>query len=330
MITLECIQCGDAFKVKNYRVGEGAKFCSVACKGDWMSKNVRGTSHPNWVPKVVVFCKNCGNKIESALTDLEKGHGIFCCKRCWYDWSSKNRKGSIHPHFKQVSKKCSYCEKEFFVSRKFDERQFCSRICKNLFNKSKKKRICVTCGKEFIQTMHEGVQKNCSRECQRISFTKQIQRTCQFCGEKFTVNPYQVKQDWGQFCSRSCHGKWKSENIVGERSPSWRGGLSFEPYCPKFNKDFKERVRVFFGRKCVECGTTEEENGRKLDVHHVNYDKKTCCNDKPPLFVATCRHHNIKANHDREYWEKHYTEIIMTKYHGKCYFTKTEMKARCS
>jgi len=50
MITLECIQCGDAFKVKNYRVDEGAKFCSVACKGDWMSKNVRGASHPNWVP----------------------------------------------------------------------------------------------------------------------------------------------------------------------------------------------------------------------------------------------------------------------------------------
>lgn len=110
--------------------------------------------------------------------------------------------------------------------------------------------------------------------------------------------------------------------LCGENAPSWKGGMSFEPYCVKFNREFKERVRAFFGYTCVECGTTQEENRRKLDVHHVNYDKMVCCNDVKPLFVALCRSCNVKANTNRPDWEKHFTEMIMTKHGGQCYLPK--------
>jgi len=71
------------------------------------------------------------------------------------------------------------------------------------------------------------------------------------------------------------------------KHPRWKGGISFEPYCIKFNNEFKERVREFFGRKCVECGAPE--NGKKLCVHHVNFKKDTCCTPEVPrLFVALC------------------------------------------
>lgn len=102
--------------------------------------------------------------------------------------------------------------------------------------------------------------------------------------------------------------------------PRWRGGISFEPYCEKFKPEFKERVREFFGRVCVECGTPE--NGRKLDVHHVNFDKSSCCSDVEPLFVALCRRCHVKTNGDREHWEQHFTELIMTKFNGQCYLSK--------
>ena len=36
----------------------------------------------------------------------------------------------------------------------------------------------------------------------------------------------------------------------GPNSPRWKGGISFEPYCEKFNEEFKERVRAFFGYRC--------------------------------------------------------------------------------
>jgi len=66
-----------------------------------------------------------------------------------------------------------------------------------------------------------------------------------------------------------------SEAIKGEKHYNWKGGISFEPYCVKFDEPFRERCRNFFARMCVECGKTEEENKAKLGVHHVNFDKMT-------------------------------------------------------
>lgn len=116
--------------------------------------------------------------------------------------------------------------------------------------------------------------------------------------------------------------KKQSDGHSGEKNHSWRGGISFEPYCYMFNKPFKKRVRAFFGHKCVECEMTREENGQDLDVHHVNYNKMMCCNDVKPLFVALCRSHNAVANGNRGFWEDWYTELINEFYGGKCYLPK--------
>jgi len=111
----------------------------------------------------------------------------------------------------------------------------------------------------------------------------------------------------------------------GPNYPNWQGGISFEPYCPKFNNEFKERVRAFFEYRCVECGSSQAEE--KLHVHHVTYNKKVCCDNSIPLFVPLCRNCHTKTNHNREYWYQHFTELIMTKYGGKCYLSKEEMEA---
>lgn len=122
-----------------------------------------------------------------------------------------------------------------------------------------------------------------------------------------------------------------SESRKGNKSYLWKGGISFEPYCQKFNNEFKERVREFFGRRCVVCGINENENHKKLHVHHVNYDKMVCCNGNIPLFVPLCnRCHPKTSNGDRDYWNRHFEELIMKKYDGKCYYTKEEMILRHS
>jgi hypothetical protein len=109
-----------------------------------------------------------------------------------------------------------------------------------------------------------------------------------------------------------------------EHHPQWLGGKSFEPYCIKFNDEFKERVRAFFGCCCVECGSPQTEE--KLHVHHVNFNKNTCCDDSMPLFVALCRPCHTKTNHNRGYWENHFTQIIFGYYKGKSYLTMDEYK----
>lgn len=108
-----------------------------------------------------------------------------------------------------------------------------------------------------------------------------------------------------------------------ENHPRWKGGISFEPYCPKFNKEFKERVRAFFGYQCQECGHVWQEGEPRLAVHHVNFRKDSCCsNEVIPLFVPLCHGKcHAKTNHNRLFWEYWFTEMINRLYNGKCYIS---------
>jgi hypothetical protein len=115
----------------------------------------------------------------------------------------------------------------------------------------------------------------------------------------------------------------KLSQYRGENASRWKGGISFLPYCRKFNDEFKERVRAFFGYHCIECGTPQ--NGRKLNVHHANFNKMTCCDGTPPLFIPLCGSCHSATNSNREFWEDHFTEMINNYYEGKCFFTKDEM-----
>lgn len=98
--------------------------------------------------------------------------------------------------------------------------------------------------------------------------------------------------------------------FVGDKNHNWNGGSSFEPYCPKFNNRLKEKVRDRFNRKCFLCDKTEMDNGMKLSVHHVQYNKECGCDDSLKCeFVPLCMSCHSQTNFSRELWEK----VIMTK-----------------
>lgn len=150
----------------------------------------------------------------------------------------------------------------------------------------------------------------------RKTHTKNI--ICLNCGKSAQVT-YNAK---GKFCSIKCYNQWK----VGSNCPNWKGGISYEPYCVKFNNDLRNRVRSFFENQCVFCGKTNTENGMNLCVHHVEYNKNACCDGKPVHFAALCRRCHNKTNHDRERWESILHRIIDEIYDGRSYYTKDEWK----
>jgi len=68
----------------------------------------------------------------------------------------------------------------------------------------------------------------------------------------------------------------------------WKGGTSFLPYPRKFSKKFREEVRERAGRICEVCGKTEEDNGKRLDVHHIDEDKFNGALDNLLVVCMSC------------------------------------------
>jgi hypothetical protein len=151
-----------------------------------------------------------------------------------------------------------------------------------------------------------------------------------------------------------------SEKRKGENNPAWKGGTSFLPYCPKFNKELKRNVRDFFGDKCVLCERTKEENVKELSVHHVFTEKMACCENKieemelirerlpqgvarfgeekfseeeimcirmmVPLCISCHSKQNNKSEqlpYEQTTYRKFFTELILNEYGGVCYIEKT-------
>jgi hypothetical protein len=108
----------------------------------------------------------------------------------------------------------------------------------------------------------------------------------------------------------------------------WYGNVpehDYIKYCEKFNESLKERVRAYFGYRCFECGVLQ--NGKKLSVHHVHYNKKTCCDGSPSDLIPLCPSCHNATNTNRDYWEDHFTELLYASDpNGKCFFTKEEIK----
>ena len=94
----------------------------------------------------------------------------------------------------------------------------------------------------------------------------------------------------------------KSESIRGSKNGNWKGGITEQKYCYKFNNSFKEYIRDKFNRTCYICGKTEDELDRKLAVHHIDYNKSSICNGKEFAFVPLCHSCHAKTNGNRWYW----------------------------
>jgi len=177
--------------------------------------------------------------------------------------------------------------------------------------------------REYNKKYREKHKKESKEYSEKYNDDHKIDIICLNCGQ-----PAKAFKKDGKFCSHSCSGKYYS----GPKNPNWLGGISFEPYCPKFNNDLRRRIRSFFNYECVLCGKTAEENrSRQLSCHHVMYNKMSCCDGKPVHFAALCIFCHNKTNgnqENRERWESMLHRIIDEIYDGKSYFTKEEWKNR--
>lgn len=103
--------------------------------------------------------------------------------------------------------------------------------------------------------------------------------------------------------SRQKMAKAKAGTYLGDKNPNWRGGLSNEPYPLRFNRKFKQLIRLRDGLVCQICGVPQDECLRKLNVHHIDHDKN---NIMPINLISLCnRCHGIVETQDSGYWQSY-------------------------
>ena len=93
----------------------------------------------------------------------------------------------------------------------------------------------------------------------------------------------------------------------GKNHGSWLGGISKLPYAFEFTFKLKEKIRNRDGYKCQKCGIKEENHYRKLDIHHIDYNKKNC---KRHNLITLCQSCHSKAGVNRDYWFAYFTYIM--------------------
>ncbi|GAH15014.1 unnamed protein product, partial [marine sediment metagenome] len=87
---------------------------------------------------------------------------------------------------------------------------------------------------------------------------------------------------------------------IGDKNPSWRGGISFEPYPPEFNVVLKRKIRERDNYTCQLCGAEGK------DVHHIDYAKENC---EPSNLITLCRSCHTKTEFNREEWLEHFRKV---------------------
>ncbi len=99
--------------------------------------------------------------------------------------------------------------------------------------------------------------------------------------------------------------KIMSDKKIGDKSPTWLGGITKNPYDIDFNKRKRLFVRKRDNYTCQECNYTEEQLGYALSVHHIDYDK---LNSNPTNLISLCKSCHSKTNFSREDWTRYFIE----------------------
>lgn len=88
--------------------------------------------------------------------------------------------------------------------------------------------------------------------------------------------------------------------VSGENSPTWLGGKSFEPYPMEWTNALKQSIRKRDNFCCRACGKPEDENGQRLCIHHVDYNKENLHHSN---LVSVCKSCHGKTNYNRTDWQ---------------------------
>jgi len=85
----------------------------------------------------------------------------------------------------------------------------------------------------------------------------------------------------------------------------------FSEYSQDFTDYLKKSIRDRDNHECQVCHIKEEDLDRKLDVHHIDYNKMNCNEEN---LISLCLSCHVKTNYDRDYWFAYFNYIMENLY----------------
>ncbi len=283
------------------------------------AKGLKGEDNPSWTGgKIKIICDFCN----SIFFDWKSQNKKYCSLECRNESyvgkfsplkGKKNPKlaGENNPNWKpKIKLVCEQCENNFEVCLSYAKLnpKFCCYECKVIYQTGKHlgkprngiHKHCLICNKEFYVCKSSIRINHCSRICAHKSL---IGRIPDNKGKSFDEYYGEEKS----FLLR----KQISATLQGININKWTRFTGFDPYTLDFNEQFKENVRERDDRCCVLCIKTEEENDKKLDIHHIDYNK---LNSFVQNCVSLCKNCHPKTLINRKQWKLFFQSLLKERY----------------
>jgi len=248
-------------------------------------------------------CIECGKEFKLKPYAVKRGRGKFCEKICQYKWMSRNSKGKNNPNYGNSwseDKKLQFAE-----SRKGERNPFYKGEISDEY-------------RHEIELMEEGKRIEKEKTRKRLRELKMLYKPTDEAlrliseaniGRKLSIEHCKKIGDFrrGKPLSKETREKL-SVCHRGEKSHTWKGGISFLPYCPKFDRHRKRAVRDFFG-VCICCG--EKDYKWALSVHHIDHNKDQGCNGIPFNLVPLCASCHGKEMYREEEYKSYINKTLL-------------------
>ena len=137
---------------------------------------------------------------------------------------------------------------------------------------------------------------------------EKIKVTCDNCGKPIYQYKARVEKYKHHFCDGACYGKWRSENIIGEKNPVWKPKINC--ICLQCNKEFKispsiKRGKRFCSRECYGKWKSENIIGEKAPRWAGGKVERTCqqCGKKFKAFPSKIKIGRSKFCSSRCYYK---------------------------
>lgn len=270
---------------------------------------------------VECVCTVCGRVFYAKASRVEKGNVKYCSRGCMFsdpDYQS-HKSESMKEHFKDPA----------FLKRHSELRKGRKQT-----DVEKEKRALALRGKKCSQATKDKIRRALVGHTftddarSKISNSLKGERNPNFGKPHSPIHNSRISQSQ---IGKTIKVETRIASVETRIGGFWYGNVRYDhrlQYCEKWGSNLKERVRAFFGYRCVECGV--EQTTQKLHVHHVHYNKKMCCDDTPRSLVTLCRSCHGKTNANREYWSSHFQKILDTEYGGRCWISREDYKSmRC-